>query len=133
MSRHCTPASARARRIATAPMSMPDIPSKRPNGCSPTPMIATSSISASRLSACDGAKREGHDLGAVVLGAERHDDQLHLGPGHELLRVVGGEPGLDLELARQLDVADAVGDEGLAGGPRVRRRRRRKALDSPGP
>src|SRR4051794_6892164 len=111
MSRHCTPASARARRIATAPMSMPDMPSKRPNGCNPTPMIATSSISASHR-----REREGHDLGAVVVGAERHDDQLHLAPGHELLRVGGGEPGLHLELARQLDVADAERDEVLAGG-----------------
>src|SRR4051794_35083958 len=117
MSRHCTPASARARRIATAPMSMPDMPSKRPNGCSPTPMMATSSI-ATPLSA-GRREREGHDLGAVVVGAERYDDQLHLAPRHELLRVGGREPGFHLELARQLDIADAEGHEVLPGGSRV--------------
>ena len=33
-----------AARIASAPMSMADLGPKRPNGCSPTPMMATSSI-----------------------------------------------------------------------------------------
>src|SRR5262249_45245438 len=42
MSRHATPASASARRMATAPMSIPVRSAKRPNGCSPTPTIATS-------------------------------------------------------------------------------------------
>src|SRR5262245_7618013 len=42
MSRHAKPASASARRMATAPMSIPVRSAKRPKGCSPTPTIATS-------------------------------------------------------------------------------------------
>src|SRR5262245_29557863 len=42
MSRHVTPASASARRMAIAPMSIPVRSAKRPNGWSPTPTIATS-------------------------------------------------------------------------------------------
>ena len=38
------PASARARRMATAPMSIPDTPGNRPNGCRPTPTMATSAL-----------------------------------------------------------------------------------------
>src|SRR5215470_19262736 len=45
MSRHATPASASARRMAAAPMSIPVRSAKRPNGCSPTPTIATSTVS----------------------------------------------------------------------------------------
>src|ERR1700757_4538512 len=42
MSFHSTPASASASRIASAAISIADLPSKRPNGCKPTPMTATS-------------------------------------------------------------------------------------------
>ena len=42
MSFHSMPASASASRMASTPISMADLPSKRPNGCSPTPMMATS-------------------------------------------------------------------------------------------
>src|SRR5215212_9557857 len=41
-SRHSTPASATAAKIASTPISIADLPSNRPNGCSPTPMMATS-------------------------------------------------------------------------------------------
>src|SRR5690242_4725566 len=44
MSFHSTPASATAAKMASTPISMADLPSKRPNGCSPTPMIATSLV-----------------------------------------------------------------------------------------
>src|SRR6185312_3604459 len=39
---HCTPASATAAKMASTPISIADLPSNRPNGCSPTPMMATS-------------------------------------------------------------------------------------------
>src|SRR5215212_4159752 len=41
-SRHSTPASATAAKMASTPISIADLPSNRPNGCSPTPMMATS-------------------------------------------------------------------------------------------
>ena len=41
---HSTPASATAAKMASTPISIADLPSNRPNGCSPTPMIATSFI-----------------------------------------------------------------------------------------
>src|SRR5262245_62779949 len=84
MSRHATPASARARRMAIAPISIPVRSPKRPNGWSPTPTIATSTFSppCRRSSAgarsLDGPECERHDLVAVAVGAERHQDELHL-------------------------------------------------------
>src|SRR3954469_10332484 len=49
MSRHSIPASASARRIATAPISMAVVSPNRPNGCNPTPMIATPSLASSTV------------------------------------------------------------------------------------
>src|ERR1044072_3380684 len=49
MSFHSTPASATAAKMASTPISMADLPSKRPNGCSPTPMTATSLVMVSSL------------------------------------------------------------------------------------
>src|SRR5215472_12906127 len=95
MSRHSTPASARARRIAIAPISIAVTPANRPNGCKPTPMMATSatSIPVSSLvcalgdgCSADRAKREGHDFVPVLVGAVRHDHELHL---HAVLQPIG--------------------------------------------
>ena len=47
MSFHSTPASATAAKMASTPISIADLPSNRPNGCRPTPMMATSFIEAS--------------------------------------------------------------------------------------
>src|SRR5258707_13903906 len=110
MSRHSAPASASALRIAIAPISIPVTPTKRPNGCRPTPTMATS-MPVSFLR--DGPEREGHDLVAVVVGAERHDDQFHLHAVGERVVIALGEAALDLHLG-QLDVADREGDEGPA-------------------
>ena len=49
MSLHCTPASATAAKMASTPICMADLPSNRPNGCRPTPMMATSFISCSSV------------------------------------------------------------------------------------
>src|SRR5262245_8266861 len=132
MSFHSTPASSSAFRIATAPISIPDTPANRPNGCSPTPMIATS-IPIAALPSVDGSERERHDLVAIIVGAERHHDELHLHPLHELLGVVLGEAGLHLHLARQLHVPDCERRVVLPRRPRVRRRRRLEVLGRPRP
>src|SRR3954470_22433841 len=71
---HSTPAAPRAARMASAPISSADLGPKRPNGCSPTPMMATSSMSV-LLGRAEGV---GHDLGAVVVGPEGNDDQLEV-------------------------------------------------------
>src|SRR5918994_1307011 len=131
---HCTPASAHAARTDSAAMSMADLPAKRPNGCSPTPMIATSSMSRSPLDS-HGLERVGDDLRAVVVGPERHDHELDLHAELEHGRVALGQAGLDPDLVAELHEPDAVGPEGLGrlaagvgllgqevlGGPRPQR------------
>src|SRR5437867_3675061 len=132
MSFHSTPASSSAFLIATAPISIPDTPAKRPNGCSPTPMIATS-IPMAVLPSLDRSERERHDLVAIIVGAERHHDQLHLHPLLELLGVALGEARLHLHLARQLHVPDRERRVLLPRRPRVRGRRRLEVLGRPRP
>ena len=44
MWRHSMPASVTAAKIASTPIAIADLPSKRPNGCRPTPMMATSLV-----------------------------------------------------------------------------------------
>src|SRR4249920_319579 len=81
MSRHSTPASARARRMAIAPMSIPVRSLKRPNGCNPTPTIATSICCPPRRPSARAADRpecERHDLVAIAVGAKRHQYELHV-------------------------------------------------------
>ena len=90
-------------------------------------------LSAPSIRIAHGPERERHDLVAVVVGAERHHDQLHLHAERQHLGVGLREPGLDLHLAGQLDVADAERHERLAGRTGVRRRRRREVLRRPRP
>src|SRR5689334_4004294 len=118
MSSHFTPASANAARIATAPISMPVVSPKRPNGCNPTPTTATSMLMSISCSG-DGPERERHDLVAVVVGAERHEHQFHLHAVDERGGVALGETRLHLHLARELDVPHAERHEVLAARPRV--------------
>src|SRR5262245_7912162 len=132
MSRHSTLASASARRIAMAPISIAETPGKRPNGCSPTPMIATS-IRYPLWVLVDRPECEGDDLVALVVGAERNQHELHLHAVAEPLRVGLGQARLDLHLARELDVADPERRESLAALAQERRRRGRKALRGPRP
>src|SRR4051812_9976391 len=141
MSFHSTPASARALRIAMAPISIPVTPGNRPNGCSPTPTTATS-ISVTRVpsraslfsrSRVHRPERERHDLVPVVVGAEGHHRELHLHAGLELLGIRLGEPGLDLHLVAEGHVAHAERHEVLARRAPVRRRGRREALGRPRP
>src|SRR5262245_34732627 len=117
MSRHSTLASASARRMAIAPMSIPVRSPKRPKGCSPTPTMATSISfpprrrSWTRARSADRPKCERHDLVAVLVGAERDEHELHLHADSEALRL--REARLDPHLAAELHVADAVGHEGV--------------------
>src|SRR5215468_2049815 len=137
MSRHSTSASARARRMATAPMSMPVTPGKRPNGCNPTPMMATSMSVLSPVRppqpSAGGPERERHDLVPVVVRAEGHHDELHLHPDAEDVRVRLREACLDLHLTGQLDVSHPVRSERVTVRAGVRRRRRRELLRGPRP
>src|SRR4051794_23759509 len=113
---HSAPASPSAARMASAPMSMADFGPNRPKGCSPTPMIATSSMSAFSFGLIAGRReRVGHDLGAVLVDPERDDHQLHVHPDPQCARVALGEAGFDLHLVAQLHHPDAVRAEGLHG------------------
>src|SRR5437762_6222241 len=102
---------------------MPDAPGKRPNGCNPTPTIATSMCcplllrarSRRRVASADGPEREGHDLVAVIVGAERQHHELHLHADAECLRISLREACLHLHLTVELDVSHAERDERAAG------------------
>src|SRR5262249_37479354 len=136
MSRHSTPASASARRMAIAPMSIPVRSPKRPNGCSPTPTMATSTVSPPRGDSrrrpfVDRSEGERHELVAILVGAERHEHELH---GHADPQAVRrGETRLDLHLVGELHVADAVRNESFTCGSGVWRRGGWELLGRPRP
>src|SRR4051812_44780253 len=96
------PASFMADRIASSPISIADLPGNRPNGCRPTPMIATSSIGSSlrRSSRGRGGRGEGvdHDLVPVVIDAERDHGQLPVLSDLRLAPLEAGQVGLDEQL-----------------------------------
>src|SRR5690242_10304436 len=117
MSFQSTPASARAAWIVSAPISIAVL-SKRPNGCRPTPMMATSFVIFSPL---DRLERERDDLVALVVRGERDHRQFDLLAELQFGRVVFGETALDADHVLELHQADAERDEVLAGRPLVRR------------
>ena len=133
MSRHSTPASASARRIATAPMSMrghareaaervqphPDDRDVVHHACRPAQ--ATGRNANVTTSLPSSSVRNGTSTSSISMPVREH-----VGVGL-------GEARLDLHLAGELDVADAERHEVLAGRPRVRRRRRREVLRGPRP
>src|SRR5215813_12488241 len=102
-------ASANAAWIASAPISMADLPSKRPNGCRPTPIMATSFISAS--SASGRREGKGHDLVALVVGGKRHHGQLDVHAELQLRGVAFGEAPLDADHVTELDQTHPEGDK----------------------
>src|SRR5690606_9805896 len=114
------PASERASLTASAPISSADLPAKRPNGCRPTPTIATSMVSPLRVGLDDGLEGEDGPLAALLVLSERHDRQFHHLADGESLRRRLRQTGLDPERTRQLHVADGEGLE----LPRSRVRRR---------
>src|ERR1700730_12803982 len=86
MSFQPTPASASASPIASAAICMADLPSKRPNGCRPTPMIATSFVL--RLMRSPPSLLPFRDL----LGVERHGQCCRRAEGLAIdVRVVIGD------------------------------------------
>src|SRR6478735_9660328 len=114
---HSTPASATAAKMASTPISMADLPSNRPNGCRPTPMIATSFVIFGILSG--PARGERDDLAAIVVGGVRHHGQLDVHTELEFRRVVFGQAALDADDVFQLYQPDTEGNERLARGPPV--------------
>src|SRR6516165_11253228 len=118
MSFQSTPASASARRIASAPISIADLPSNRPNGCRPTPITATSFISAApphrfalhrrRRGSRDGSRfLEFGD--AVPIHAELHQDDFGVLGG---LWRAGGHQRLVIELDRSAHDAERLSAAG---------------------
>ena len=99
-------------RIATAPISIASrLPGTGRTGAIPTPTIATSITRLLPLS--DRPERERHDLVAVVVGAERHQDQLHLHADVHRFEITVDQSSLDPHLLRQLHVAEQVRHERL--------------------
>src|SRR5882672_6530805 len=102
-------------------MSMAVSPSWRPKGWIPMPTMATS-MSSPFASARRPERKRGHFV-AIVVGPERHDDDLHLHPDRQLVGVMFGETSLHLHQPFELDVAHGVRPERLGRlGDRVRRR-----------
>src|SRR4029453_2510972 len=137
MSRHATPASARARRMAIAPISIPVTSPKRPNGCRPTPTIATSTPrppyarSSVGPGSADGPEGEGDDLVPRVVGGERPEHELHVHADPQPVRF--REARLDPHLVAELHVPHSVRREGFVRGARKGGRGRRELLGRPGP
>src|SRR5688572_16835323 len=95
--------------MASAPISIADLPSNRPNGWRPTPMMATSFISPSR----HGPERPRDDLVAVLVDEERHHRQLDLHAEPQLGGIALGQPRLDPHHVAELDQPDAERLEAL--------------------
>src|SRR3954447_12475704 len=112
MSFHSTPASTTAEKMASTPISIADLPSKRPNGCRPTPMMATSFM---RQSSLDRFQGERDDFVAVVVSGERNHRQLDVHAELQLGRVLFGEPAFDTDDVLELNQPDAERHEVLTG------------------
>src|SRR5687767_13920882 len=97
------PESRNAWRAACTPMSNADTPSKRPNGCRPTPTIAMSAVIAHLR---HGTERVRDDVVAVGVLEERHHDDLHLHADGARRQVVGVDATLDPRLPGELHIAD---------------------------
>ena len=117
---HSAPASASAARIASAPMSMADLAPKRPKGCRPTPMMATSSMSAlPRARPAAKAKvMTSVPSGSVRNGTITSSTSM---PMRSFVGVALGQPALDPHLVAELHHARRR----RAGTSPASRRRRR--------
>src|SRR6516162_4716516 len=99
MSFQSTPASVKADWMASAPICIA-VFSNLPNGCRPTPMMATSLvISGSFLDRLEG---EREDLVAVGVGGQRHHGELDLLAELQLARVVLGQPAFHSDHVTEL-------------------------------
>src|SRR6516162_2657725 len=115
MSFQSTPASVSADWMASAPICIAVL-SNLPNGCRPTPMMATSLVISGSLNRLE---RERDDLVAVSVGGERHHGQLDLLAELELGRVVLGQPALDADHVAELNQAHAERHKIVAGRTRI--------------
>src|SRR6185312_15999418 len=96
------PASSRAAWMASAPICIAVL-SNRPNGCRPTPMIATSFMRPTPSSRSDRREGERHDLVAFLVGGKRHHRQLEIHAEPQLFGIVLGEPALDPDHVAELN------------------------------
>src|SRR5580698_6976523 len=102
MSDQVRPASARARRAASAPMLSAVWPGNRPNGCNPAPTIATSGTLYLRR----GGEGEGDDLVVGSQGPERHQHEPHRHADPQRVLAAADQDALQPELPGQLDQPD---------------------------
>src|ERR1700756_2504614 len=130
MSFQSTPASVSADWMASAPICIAVL-SCLPNGCRPTPMMATSLVISGSFwvdggdplhpapprsrSPLDRLEGERDDLVAVSVGGKRDHGELDLPGALELGRVVLGHPALDSDHVTELDQADAKRHEVVTG------------------
>src|SRR3954454_4906592 len=116
MSFHSTPASARANWIASAPICMAVL-SNLPNGCRPTPMMATSLL----ISGSFSNRREGEcdDLVAFLIRGQRHHGEFDLLTELKLGRVILRQSTLDSNHITELHQAYPEWHEILAGRPGI--------------
>src|ERR1700757_412740 len=112
MSFQFRPASLRADWMASAPICIA-VFSNLPNGCRPTPMMATSLVISGSFS--DRLERERDDLVAVGIGGKRQHGELDLLTELQFGRVVFGQPALDPDDVAELHQAHAERHEILAG------------------
>src|SRR5579864_6128785 len=89
------PASAKASRVAAAPISMAESPGNLPKAVRPTPMMATSSTALSAPGCRDGTEGVGEHLGAVLVTGEGDQGQFHGHADPELLVDRAGQSGFD--------------------------------------
>src|ERR1700722_12665707 len=131
MSAQLRPASARADLAASAPMLSAVLPGNRPNGCRPTPTMATSGtlylLRAGRtggiVRAGDGVRpgggvrgeREGDDLVAGFRCAERHHYQPHRHADAQCVLRAADEDALHPQLPGELDQPYVPGLERFSG------------------
>src|SRR5271155_441858 len=130
MSFHSTPASVNANWIASAPICIA-VFSNLPNGCRPTPMMATSLVISGSSwvdggdpvhpapprsrSPLDRLESERDDLVAVCVAGKRHHGELDLLTELQLGRIVFGQPALNSDHVTELDQAHPERHEVLAG------------------
>src|ERR1700761_4859583 len=130
MSFHSRPASASADWMASAPICIAVL-SCLPNGCRPTPMMATSLVISGSFwvdggdplhpapprsrSPLDRLERERDDLVAVGVGGKWHHGELDLLAELQFGRVVFGQPGLDPDDVAELHQTHPERYEILAG------------------
>src|SRR5262249_8892516 len=114
---HSTPASTSAAWTASDAISIAGFSPNRPNGCKPTPMMATSFISKlldrSRNAGSDRREGDGHDLVPFVVDEEGNHAELDLHADTDVLGVLLGEARFNSYVVAEFDETDRERSEGL--------------------